>query len=435
MGVGSLQAEWKITELELLEYEIPRTRVFATAKGSSSVTPGIFIRMEAEGPGGRVVESWGDALPRMNVTNETRNDAWRGANALGRHLIGMRVEGRELGADRERLEEAMVALKELANGMPLTTTRPPAAVRHLRATLCGFDIALLGLVGEIHGVPLFEVLGGGQRDAVMISGLTANVGLTPEEGRQRVTGARRDYRCVRLKVGTEPEEDLAMLRAAAEAIRDERPDMEIFVDVNQAWGDAATTLRELGRIREMLKETGYRGRFICEQPTQEEDFEGLAQVTKAVRAWRSEDPFAILIMADESLWDMADVEKLVAMDAVDQVNFKVQKAGGLLEMMRMGRYLAEQKPEWEIYVGGLLMTDVGATANLHLGHALPRLDYMTGAMARTSDVVNPATQRLRYRPGTRTLVAPTQPGLGTGVNLEVLAPYVKRTATLSEGTR
>ncbi len=421
----------EITSIDLYEYRIPRTRVFATAKGSTSVTSGIFIRIHGTGADGSSVTSWGDALPRQNVTNESMADAWAAADAFSRALVGRALDGNSPDADLATVEQWIGDLRGIASESTLTFSNPPAPHRQLRATLAGFDIALLGLAAAKHHVPIHQILGGPVRDGVAISGLTANVGLTPDEGRDRVASTRSDYRCIRLKIGLDRDADLEMLKAVATEINTARPDLEIFVDVNQAWKDAATSITELSRIRAMLKATGYHGRFICEQPTHEDDFEALAAITAETRRWAADDPFRILIMADESLWDRADLARLIQLDACDAVNFKVQKAGGLLETQRMGEMLAREKPDWETYVGGLVMTDVGATANLHLGHSLPRLDYMTGAMARTADTVNPATRRLRYHPGTRTLVMPDAPGLGTGVDLEKITPHIRRTTTIT----
>ena len=425
--VSGVLGSVEIVSANLFEYEIPRSRTFRTAKGSSSVTPGIFVRIEAKDEDGNMFESWGDALPRINVTNESRDDAWRGAQAFALIVAGKEFEGSDLAADVAAVDAWLEELRAEAARQKLTVSRPPGPGRELRATLAGFDMALLGLLGEIHDLPLYEVLGGTGTRSITISGLTANAGIPPEKGRERVLSAHEDHRCVRLKIGTDAVGDLYLLKAVTQAVLANRPDLEIFVDVNQAWGDATNSLIQLARIRELLADEGFRGRFICEQPTSEDDFEGLAAVTATVQEWGRHDDFRILIMADEILWDRGDLEKLVALDAVDQVNFKIQKAGGLLETMRMARLLAEEKPEWEIYVGGLLMTDIGATANLHLGLALPRLDYITGALPRRMEIVNPATRPLLYQTGTRTLVNPTGKGMGTRVNVDTLGPYLGRT--------
>ncbi|MEM9227010.1 MAG: enolase C-terminal domain-like protein, partial [Verrucomicrobiota bacterium] len=354
-------------------------------------------------------------------------DAWAAAQQFSESLIGVSFAGDDLVADRQQLYALLDGLKTAASNFPLTTTKPPLPGRELRATLCGFDIALLSLLGQIYRRPLFEVLGPRRQESVSIAGVTQSLGISPGKAQQAVLKANSNYRCVRFKIGSNAEEDLAMLRAAAMAVRSERPELELFVDVNQGWKDADHAIEELARIRQMLKDTQYRGRFICEQPTDEMDFEALAEVTRVTRQWAADDPFQILIMADETVWDLKDVQKLVALDAVDQINIKIQKAGGLVESLRMADYLAQKKPEWEVYVGGLLMTDVGAWANLQLGYCLPRLDYMTGALPRRTNAIQPALSPLLYKSGTRTLVPPADDGLGTELDRETLKPYLVET--------
>ncbi|GHB90573.1 mandelate racemase/muconate lactonizing enzyme family protein [Cerasicoccus arenae] len=424
LSVHVSASAWTITGVELIEYKIPRTSVFRTAKGSSSVTPGIFVVLSASSANGQAAEGVGDMLPRKNVTNEPMSDAWPAAQQMAELLIDVSFSGDDLVADRATVVELMAGLKKFANAYRLSYSKPPTKGRELRATLCGFDVALLALLGDIYDKPLHEVLGETRRDSVRIAGVTKSLGLSSSDAQKAVAKAHAEHRCVRLKIGGDEEAELGMLRATALAIVGMRPDLEIFVDVNQGWKDASHALEALGQIREMLRETNYQGRFICEQPTREDDFEALAEVTRHTRQWAQEDPFEILIMADESVWDLEDVRKLVALDAVDQINIKIQKAGGLMESLRMAEYLHEKKTDWEVYVGGVLMSDVGAWANHQLGYCLPRLDYMTGAVPRRAITVNPATNPLLYRRGTRTLVGPNASGLGTGLDREALEPFV-----------
>lgn len=425
-------AEWEISSGELLRYKIPRTTVFKTAKGQSMSCPGSFLILSANSNDGAIRTGLGDILPRANVTNETKKDSWNGAKVLARMLIGTRFDGNNLEEDRQTLHRVMENLKSAANDFDLTTKKPPAKHRQLRATLCGFDTALLALVGDIYGISIAEVLGEQVRDEVKISGVTKSLGISPAGVQKSVVDAHEQHRCIRLKTGVDRESELAMLRAAALAIRGHRPELELFVDVNQGWKDAPTAIEALLEIREVLLDSGFTGRFICEQPTHESSFEDIAQVTKVTRQWAKEDPFQILIMADESVWDTKDLEELVALDAVDQINIKIQKAGGLTESLRMAEYLNHKKPDWEIYIGGLLMTDVGARANLQLGYVLPRLDYMTGAVPRRTNKVNPATEPLRYFSGTRILIPSEEPGLGTGLDREILKPFIEETYYISK---
>ena len=225
---------WKITQIELIKYKIPREHVFRTAKGYSRYVPGIFIIVHAKNEQREEASGLGSILPRKNVTNEPMDDAWPAAKAFASILLGSEFDGGSLEGDRAGMEQLMDKLRTAAAGVTLHADKPPAPHRQLRATLCGYDIALLALLGDIYDKPLHEVLGPAQRDKVSISGITRSLGLSPEKAREAVVKAHADYRCVRFKIGGDKEEELIMLRAAAETIHDERPDMEIFVDVNQA---------------------------------------------------------------------------------------------------------------------------------------------------------------------------------------------------------
>ncbi|MFQ5808787.1 MAG: enolase C-terminal domain-like protein, partial [Armatimonadota bacterium] len=186
------------------------------------------------------------------------------------------------------------------------------------------------------------------------------------------------------------------------------------------------SLRMLARVRDVLADARFTSRFICEQPTVETDIEALAQVTRQTRVWNRDGPPDVVVMADEAMWTLSDAQRIAAADAADLVNIKVVKAGGLLASMAIADYLVEHAPHIGLYIGGLLMTDLAATARLHLAYALPRLDYVTGCFPRRAYEINPATVPLLYREGTRTLVGPKGSGLGTGLSLATLRPYVQR---------
>lgn len=419
-----VSADWEIMEVELLRYNIPRKTAFVTAKGSSDSCPGIFVLLHAEDTSGKRVSGLGDILPRGLVTNEIQRDAWVGALAMREALLGKKLADGTPAEGVAEIEKWMEELGGIASKQQLTTKYPPLPHRQLRATLCGFDIALLDLLGNIHGVSIADLLAEEPSAEITLSAATLGADIDAEELRRRLGTMPEAYRAVRMKVGADDEADLVKLDILARALVAEGRGREIFVDVNQAWKDAGKSLEMLSKIREILREAEFKSRFICEQPTYQHDWPAMAEVTRETRAWNEEEPFQFVVMADESLWDSRDAAEMLDHDAADAVNIKIQKAGGLLESMRIARLLNERAPGVEVYVGGLIMTDIGAAANLQLCRALPRLDYVTGALPRGSAFpVQPATERLRYSSG-RTLRTPTQPGLGTGLDVEAIEEFV-----------
>ncbi|CAN5824052.1 hypothetical protein BH09VER1_BH09VER1_41570 [soil metagenome] len=424
LTAGEARADFTIGSIDLLQYKLQRKTAFVTSKGSSDACPGIFVVLKAADPDGRNLTAVGEILPRGLVTNETQADAWRGAQVFREKLLGKTLPGKSLADDTAAIRGWMKDLFAVAAEQKLETKTPPLAHRQLRSTLCGYDMALLDLVGQIHGVSIAKVLGEARKE-VTISATTYGADIEEADLENKIDDTNAAYKAVRLKIGLDDESDISKLHTVAQAMVAEGKGREIWVDVNQAWKTAEKSIAMLGRIRDMLKETGFKAHFICEQPTYELDIPALAAVTKEVRQWG--DSPKMVIMADEAMWDKRDAEEIVKLEAADAVNIKIVKAGGLLGSLEIGQYLAEHAPNMQVYVGGLIMTDISAAANLQLCLALPRLDYASGPLPRTTSYpVNPATVPLKYVSG-RTLAEPAAPGLGTGLDVTAVQPFVSKT--------
>ena len=410
-----------VESVEVLDYRIDRKKPFVTSKGTSNSVYGLFFLVTAKS-GEQSIVGLGDALPRGTVTNESINDAFAGAQAMAPVVKGLTFDG-DLATDRETIVRTMAKLSDIAAAQKLTYAHPPAPDKQLRATLCGVEMALLDLVARRHNVPLAEVLGPVVRDKVSVSALTANADATADELADQAEESDA-YGAVRVKIGLNVDDDLHKLVAVAKAMPAEKPS-DIWVDVNQAWKTAEASIDNLNKIRAALSKAGYAGRFICEQPTVETDLPALAAVTKAMRAGNDGAKCKIVVMADEAVWTLADAKKMVELDAADYLNIKIQKSGGLLEAMEIGRYLQEKSPATGIYVGGVVSTDITAYANLQLCFALPRLDFATGCVPRRANKFNPAASPLKYDDG-KSFDRPKAPGLGTALKSDGLKPYVRR---------
>ena len=97
--------------------------------------------------------------------------------------------------------------------------------------------------------------------------------------------------------------------SAAETIR---------IDANQGW-----SVKDTVRISRVLDGLGVG---LIEQPVTAHDFEGLAEIRT-----RSD----VLIAADESCHSIYDAMRLAAMRAVDVVNIKLMKCGGIYNALKI----------------------------------------------------------------------------------------------------
>jgi muconate cycloisomerase len=430
LATSAARSDVVIKSVRLIDYKIPRTEAFVTSKGTSNYCYGIFVLLDAVDDSGKKYTALGDCLPRTKVTSESAADAWAGAHAMAGELMGKHLSGKTPAEELSQVRELLRDLDEVAQDQKLTWKKPPPRNKQLRATLCGFDEALLDLAGQAQGVPIYEILGGAKRKNVSVSAMTFNADTPTDELDAKVDDTATDFAALRLKVGLNDDEDVKKLELVAKDLRSTNSPAIIWVDANQAWINSDGAIAMLGKIRAALKAADFQTTFICEQPTLETDLASLAATTKKMHELNAAgakdgEKFKIVIMADESMWTLDDAKAVVASSAADFVNIKIQKAGGLVASKDIGDYLAQAAPNMGVYVGGVVATDVTSWANLQLCYALPRLDYSTGCIPRRAYKVNVASVPIEYAQG-KVLVHPTEPGLGTGLDLSKLQEYIRR---------
>ena len=162
-------------------------------------------------------------------------------------------------------------------------------------------------------MPLYKVLGGLSNE--IETDMTVGID-TPEAMAEKARAhVKAGFNVIKTKVGTDIVSDLARVKAIREAVGD---DVKIRLDANQGWhGKEAVEL--LSRLNEYDIE-------LVEQPVPRYDFEGLKYVTAHS---------CVPVMADESCWDAKDALKLVSERAVDFINIKLMKCGGLYEAKKI----------------------------------------------------------------------------------------------------
>jgi len=90
-----------------------------------------------------------------------------------------------------------------------------------------------------------------------------------------------------------------------------------------------------------------------------DDLDGMAQVTKSV---------STPILADESVWTVRNLPELLRLGAMDMVNIKLAKTGGLREAFELGRVAAQNGVK--VIVGCMVESHVGVASAAALASAL-----------------------------------------------------------------
>ncbi len=258
------------------------------------------------------------------------------------------------------------------------------------------DIACWDILGKVTGQPVCHLLGGRYGDDFVLYRAISQE--SPEAMAAKVADYREEgYRRFQLKVGADPLTDIERIKAvAAELV----PGDVLIADANTGWlmHDAVRVVRGVRDVD-----------VYIEQPclTYEECL--------AIRR-RTDHPFVL----DESIDSISALLRANGDQAMDAVNIKISKFGGLTKA-RQARDLCASL--------GVAMTiedswggDIITAAISHLAHSTPTELLFTSTDFNsyvTTSIAEGAPQRVNGR-----MSASTQPGLGVSPKFDVLGDPV-----------
>jgi L-alanine-DL-glutamate epimerase-like enolase superfamily enzyme len=178
------------------------------------------------------------------------------------------------------------------------------------AALSAIDIALWDLKARLLDVPLTALLPAFRKSVpVYGSGGFTSYSL-PRLERQLAGWVAEGMTQVKMKVGRDPEQDEARVRAARAAIGE----AELFVDANGAW-----TRKQALHWADTLASCGVTW---LEEPVSSDDLDGL-------RLLRDRAPAAMDVAAGEYGYDLVYFRRMLDAGAVDCLQADVTRCGGI----------------------------------------------------------------------------------------------------------
>ncbi|WP_166826213.1 cis-3-hydroxy-L-proline dehydratase [Thalassoroseus pseudoceratinae] len=256
----------------------------------------------------------------------------------------------------------------------------------------GIDIACWDILGQVTNQPVCSLLGGRYgEDFVLYRAISQ---ATPDEMADNVAGYREEgYRRFQLKVGGDPDTDIARIHAVRERLH---PSDKLIADANTGW-----TMHEAMRVVRGVQDLD----VYIEQPCL--TYEECLSIRR-----QTNHPFVL----DEVINGIQPLLRGHADLAMDAVNIKISKFGGLTK--------AKQARDLCVSLG-IAMTiedswggDIVTAAISHLAHSTPTellltsTDFNSYVSVSTADG---APQRQHGR-----MAASTAPGLGIQPKLDVL---------------
>src|SRR5579859_8027946 len=311
-------------------------------------------------------------------------------------------DGRDVTPDTVAsfLRERLIGVDPFA----LETLRERLTVRDRESRLltCAVDSACYDIMGKATGLPAYQFCGGRVRDEVRVSYVAyiRDPDILAEEIQQQTA---RGFTAFKLKVGLDPDRDIAALRVTREVAGDSA---SIKLDANGAWtpDEAIELLRRAERYHPAGIET----------PTRPDDLAGMARVKQSTSIPLLEHVSSIRYALD-----------VIQAGAVDVFNVSCVGCGGIFRAKKV-LDLAEGAGI-PCLLGSTVELGIGTAAQLHLAASSMAVTWpsdLIGPVLYTSDIV---AEPWRWRAGH--LGVPSGPGLGVTLDPERLQAMAAPTPT------
>jgi L-alanine-DL-glutamate epimerase-like enolase superfamily enzyme len=277
-AVDARRADVRITALEAIPFAVPYRRPAGFASGTVTTADNVLVRVHTDA--GLVGQA--EAQPRPYTYGETQTSIV--------HTV------------RATLEDLLVGLN------PLDTEAVNARCARIAGNHVArgaVDLAVWDLVGKVLDRPCHTLLGGYACDVAAAHMVSFGSPETMAEDALDVHD-RLGVRTFKVKVGREPDLDVAATRA----IRDALPDADLYVDANRGW-----SYDDALRAGDALLDLGVRA---IEEPISVDDRAGRLRLAER---------WPVPLVGDESCISLAHVDRALEEGAVRAVSVKTARTG------------------------------------------------------------------------------------------------------------
>ncbi len=270
----------KITKIELFKAPIYLNKPLKISFGSFERSDEVIVKIfDDEGNFGI-----GEASPTLDITGESQGTVLEISRIIGSGLIDSDLSYPS-------------SIFDQIDGSVLENSSAKTA----------FDTAIYDLLGRERKMPVSSMLGKYRK--MIETDVTIGIMSTDEAIEKAEEIVASGIERIKLKVGGNLDSDVERVSAVRKIVGS---DTKLIIDANQGWSPK----KAISAIRRFQKFD-----IECvEQPTPAKDMEGLAFVRR-----NSEIP----IMADESVHSPQDAMRAIRLEAVDMVNIKLMKCGGI----------------------------------------------------------------------------------------------------------
>ena len=335
---------------------------FQIATGTMYHAQNLFIRVETD----EGLTGVGECSAFPLITGESQATCFE----MAREFAGLWKHKNAL--------EISERLKELDNYTAFNATAKSA-----------FDMALYDLSAQKAGLPLYKFLNGNKK--ILETDLTIGIGEPEHMAAKAVEFKNNGVRIIKVKLGKDGKSDLIRIQKIRAAVGES---VKLRIDANQGW--------DYETAKDVLVKMGDCDIEFCEQPMRHWNDHLLPTLRKIS---------PIKIMADESVFDHHDAERLIQSGACDYVNIKFSKSGGIAEAIRINQVC--EKNKIPCMMGGMLESRLALTAFAHFALSRDNIQFYDMDTALLGHKVDPVTGGVQYNG--YFVEVPEKPGIGADI--------------------
>jgi L-alanine-DL-glutamate epimerase-like enolase superfamily enzyme len=228
--------------------------------------------------------------------------------------------------------------------------------------IAAVDVALWDLKAKLLSLPLVSLLGS-VRQGVPIYGSGGFTSYSIEQLCKQLSGwVTQGIKSVKMKIGSQPEEDPERVSAARAAIG---PDAHLFVDANGAY-----SRKQALQLSNYFAEQGVRW---FEEPVSSDDLEGLHLI-------RDHAPAQMDITAGEYGYDLHYFRRMLEAQAIDVLQADATRCAGITGFMQVGALCWSRSMPFSAHCAPSIHVHPGCAVlslrNLEFFHDHCRIEHM-----------------------------------------------------------
>lgn len=260
------------------------------------------------------------------------------------------------------------------------------------------EIAMYDLLGKVHGVPAYQLLGGRSDARVRVYGSGGIAGSIEGRVEQAVEYADHGFDIVKIRAVREPMRNVDLVERTLAALDD---GVRVALDTVQGSASSPWSVKEAIRLAQALEEYADR-LFFYEDPVRGEDVDGLRRVRDAT---------SLRVAAGEVYVGRYEFRHLLDRGAVDVVQPDVGLSGGYAVTRQISGYAASHGVPLAMHAWG---NGAWILANLHYAASDPNCEIVEFCQLPNPlrDRLLPDSVQVDVVDGEAHVTLPDEPGLG-----------------------